>query len=340
MTNPKPKAPAKAPPKQPVTLHSRLSLARRLRLQHLVVFEKVVEAGSILAASRELAMTQPAVSKSIHELEQQLNGLLFTRSKRGVVLTEFGSVFERHAKSMLAELRYMAEDLNDWQSGSSGHVIVGALIAASATLLPEAIARLRKVVPDVVVTLRVGPNSTLFAALARGELDVVVGFLPEDASVLPHEDIQRTPLTHVPLYEEALRVVVGSGHVLARRRKLRLLELQAFDWIVPTRDSDAYASVKAFFEKEGLQMPTRVVESVSILTNLGLLSNGSAVALMPQSSAERFEQVGMLSILPLEGPGPIGEVGYTLRADRVPSAAAQRFLDALEDAGRAFQKSR
>ncbi|GGH55448.1 hypothetical protein GCM10010975_13020 [Comamonas phosphati] len=125
--------------KQQSPKHSRLSLARRLRLQQLAVFEKVVEMGSILAASRELAMTQPAVSKSIHDLEQQLDGLLFVRGKRGVVLTEFGSLFERHTKSMLAELRYLAEDLNDWQSGASGHVIVGTLITASATLLAAAL---------------------------------------------------------------------------------------------------------------------------------------------------------------------------------------------------------
>src|SRR5690349_14396768 len=114
--------------------HSRLSLARRLRLQQLMIFERVVEAGSILAASRDLAMTQPAVSKSIHELEDQLGGSLFVRGKRGVVLTEFGSMFERHAKTMLGELRYLAENLNASQSGTAGHVIVGTLITASATL--------------------------------------------------------------------------------------------------------------------------------------------------------------------------------------------------------------
>lgn len=319
--------------KQSVPQHSRLSLARRLRLQQLMVFEKVVETGSILAASRELALTQPAVSKSIHELELQLNGLLFVRSKRGVVLTEFGRLFERHTKTVLAELRFMAQDLNDWQTGSSGHVVVGTLISASATLLPEAIKQLKEAVPDVVITVRVGPNSTLFPALARGELDVVVGVLPDGASNLLRDEIERTRLTHVPLYEEAMRVVVGKDHVLARRRKLRLADLHELEWIVPTQESVAYPSVRSYFEKAGLALPRRVVESVSILTNLGLLSSSSMVALMPQSAAERFAQAGLLSILPLEGPGPFCEVGYTIRSDRAPSAATQRFLAALHDAG-------
>ena len=130
--------------------HSRLSLARRLRLQQLAVFEKVVEAGSILAASNELAMTQPAVSKSIQELEAQLGSALFVRGKRGVTLTEFGRLFEHHARTMLAELRHLAEALNAAQAGTAGHVIVGTLIPASATLLPDAIQRLHREAPEVV----------------------------------------------------------------------------------------------------------------------------------------------------------------------------------------------
>ncbi|MDM0019110.1 LysR substrate-binding domain-containing protein [Variovorax saccharolyticus] len=315
--------------------HSRLSLARRLRLQQLAIFEKVVEAGSILAASRELAMTQPAVSKSIHELEQQLDGVLFVRGKRGVVLTEFGCLFQRHTKILMGELRYLAEDLNAWQTGTAGHVVVGSLIAASATLLPEAITRLRAAVPDVVVTVRVGPNSVLFPALARGELDVVVGALPaEDAELLRQNHAERAELEHVALYEEALCVVVGSQHALAARRQLCLSELHALEWIVPTQDSAAHASVRSFFKKAGLAMPRRLVESVSILTNLGLVSAGSMVALMPQSAAERFAQAGLLAILPLEGLSPFSSVGYTVRADRGPSAATEHLLEALRGVGR------
>ena len=96
------------------------SLARRLRLQQLMIFVKVIECGSVLAASRELAMTQSAISKSIQELENQLGASIFTRGKKGMRLTEFGAVFENHAKLMLAQLRYLAEDLNSWKSGATG----------------------------------------------------------------------------------------------------------------------------------------------------------------------------------------------------------------------------
>lgn len=310
--------------------HSGASLARRLRLQQLLVFTRVVQAGSILAASRELAMTQPAVSKSVHELEAQLGDALFVRGKRGVALTEFGRLFERHAKTLMADLRYLAEDLNASQSGSAGHIVVGTLITASATLLPEAIRQMRQSAPNVVVTVRVGPNSTLFPALARGELDLVVGVLPEegDANAAAHDQ----QFVHTPLYREAVQVVVGRNHPLARRRRLALSELHDFDWIVPTPESAAYPSVCAFFARAGLTVPTRVVESVSILTNLGLLAGTSMVALMPQSAAEHFARAGWLTILPVHGPGPFGAVGYTLCTHREPTAATRRFLVTLREA--------
>ena len=324
---------APAPPARPA--HSRASLARRLRLQQLMLFEQVRASGSLLAAAGELAMTQPAISKSLHELESQVGGPLFVRGKRGVVLTELGRRFEPHAASMLAELRQLAETLNATQAGTRGQVVVGTLISASAALLPAAIERLRRDAPDVVVTVRVGPNTLLLPLLARGELDVVVGALPGATAVAGAE---RARLASQPLYEEALRVVVGAQHPLARRRKLALAELMGLDWIVPTPDSMAWPSVRAFFGATGL--PARRIESVSILTNLALLASSPMVALMPQAAAERFAHLGQVAVLPIRGLGAFGAVGYTVRADRAPSAATERFLAALRAAGEPLGRGR
>ncbi len=324
---------APAPSARPA--HSRASLARRLRLQQLMLFEQVRASGSLLAAAGELAMTQPAISKSLHELESQVGGPLFVRGKRGVVLTELGRRFEPHAASMLAELRQLAETLNATQAGTRGQVVVGTLISASAALLPAAIERLRRDAPDVVVTVRVGPNTLLFPLLARGELDVVVGALPGATAVAGAE---RARLASQPLYEEALRVVVGAQHPLARRRKLALAELMGLDWIVPTPDSMAWPSVRAFFGATGL--PARRIESVSILTNLALLASSPMVALMPQAAAERFAHLGQVAVLPIRGLGAFGAVGYTVRADRAPSAATERFLAALRAAGEPLGRGR
>jgi DNA-binding transcriptional LysR family regulator len=308
--------------------HSKLTLARRLKLQQLAIFEKVVETGSILAASRALHMTQPALSKSIHELESQLGQTLFTRSKRGVKMTDFGIMLQGHAQSLLAELRFLADDVNAWSNGVSGQVVVGTLISASARLLPRAIVRLRETAPNVIVTVRVGSNDVLFPELTRGVVDVVVGLLPKDG-LTPLSDT----LTHVPLYEEALCAVVARHHPLAARAEVDVQALQDMSWIVPTPESAAMRSALLFFEAAGLHMPCRTVESVSVLTNLGLLLESDMIALMPQAVAEQFVRAGLLSVLPMGLVSAFGKVGYTVSAQRTPTAAAQRLLMALQEVG-------
>ncbi len=311
--------------------HSRLSLTRVLKLQQLAVFEKVVEAGSLLAASRDLAMTQPAVSKVIHELERHLAAELFVRGKRGVALTEFGREFEPYAKSMLAELRHLADGLNAWHTGAAGQVIVGTLLTASTTLLPAAITRLRDAAPDVIVDIRVGTNASLFPALARGDLDIVVGFLPMGRGRVRQRD-EDSQLTHVKLYDEELCAVVAHNHPIRRRRVLALKDLHDMQWILPTPDSVAYGTACAMFEKEQLPLPRHVVHSVSILTNVGLLTRSPMVGLMPLSAIEPFLTANLVDVLPLGSLGIFGTVGYTVRAGRPPSAVLRHLTAALREA--------
>ncbi|NMG34213.1 LysR family transcriptional regulator [Azoarcus sp. TTM-91] len=308
--------------------HSKLSLARRLKLQQLAIFDQVVESGSILAASKALFMTQPAVSKSIHELENHFGQPLFVRSKRGVRLTDFGQLLRRHCIALMTDLRYLADDLNAWSSGVSGQVIVGTLISASARLLPKAVVRLREMAPNVVVDVRVGSNDVMFPELARGQLDVVVGLLPASSS--------DPAFQHVPLYQERLCAVVGRRHPLATESTVEPRQLAELDWILPTPESQAMRSAEQFFERLGMGMPRRVVESVSITTNIGLLLESDMVALMPFTAAEQFVHQGTLSVLPLRIQTSFGAVGYTLALGRTPTPAVERLLMALREVSEDF----
>ena len=111
------------------------SLIRRLKLNQLMIFERVLETRSVIRAANELNLTQPAVTRVIQELESYFDGPLFSRSNRGVMPTDLGVLLGRRVKSLMAEFRYMTDEVNDFRLGTSGHVIVGTLIAASARLL-------------------------------------------------------------------------------------------------------------------------------------------------------------------------------------------------------------
>jgi len=306
-------------------------LARRLRLQQLAIFVRVLEAGSVLAASRDLAMTQPAISKSIQDLEDQIGMALFERTKRGMRLTGFGEVFETHARMMLSQLRYLSEDLVSWKTGVSGHLVVGTLIAASGTIVPRALGHLRRMAPDLKVTIKVGSNSTLFPMLLKGEVDIVLGILPENVATSIPEQPGSSPLKHVALYEDGLNVVLAAGHPLAARPSVSLAQLHGLAWIIPTQDSANYRAAQDFFTRQKYPIPERVIESVSILTNLELILQWDMVAIMPRSAARRFEALGLVKTLAFDNFTTATTIGYTVRADREQSATVQNFIRVLHD---------
>jgi DNA-binding transcriptional LysR family regulator len=303
--------------------YSKQSLARRLKLQQVAIFERVLACGSLLAASKELHMTQPAISKAIQELEEHFGQPLLVRFSRGVRPTDFGLMLHNHSQSLMADLRFLADDLNSWNAGVSGKVVVGTLLAASAQLLPQAIIRMREMAPNVAVQVRVGVNEKLFPELARGELDLVVGLMPLHETSPDYE--------HTALYAETLCAVVGRQHPLATASSITPAQLERMDWILPTSESEAMNAVVHFFEALGIPKPTHNVESVSILTNLGLLVDSPMIALMPFNVARKFVHLGLLSVLPLGQEISFGQVGYTMARGRSVTPATQRMIMALRE---------
>ena len=113
---------------------SEISLIRKLKLNQLMIFERVLETRSVVRAANEMRLTQPAVTKVIHELESCFDGALFARSNRGVVPTELGLLLGRRVKSLMAELRSRSRVL---ASGELPLLGVVALDPALANLEPD-----------------------------------------------------------------------------------------------------------------------------------------------------------------------------------------------------------
>jgi DNA-binding transcriptional LysR family regulator len=305
-----------------------LNLARKLKFHQLQVFDRVLETGSLVRAANETGLTQPAVSKIVHELEACFEGPLFVRSNRGMQPTELGELLGRRVKSLMAELRYLTDEVNAFSAGTSGHVFVGTLISASADLLPRTIAMLKARAPGVLVTVREATTAQLFPALASGDLDVVVGRLPERA--LPVANA--FALTHEVLFNESLCVVGGTRHWEGAGERVPLAQLREGAWILPVPESPSRLAAERLFHDAGLSLPEDVVESLSVLTNIGLMLETARVALMPRAAATPFVESGLLRVLADTMPGSFGDVGYSLRSDKQPSPACERFVACLREA--------
>ena len=298
-------------------------LVSRLKFKYLQLLVTVGEQRNIFKAAQIHNMAQPAATKIIRDIESALNIDLFERSSRGVTPTLYGEVLIKHAKLILSQVKHASEELSSLQGGLSGRVTVGSLLAASAQLLPNAIARLKKNRPNVSVSIMEGTGDKLLNALKIDDLDIMVGRIPE----VPNED----GLSNETLYHEPVVVVARAGHPLQEKKNLTLHDLVNEEWILPPRETLLRTEIDASFHREGLDVPTNPIESVSILTNRTLLKNSDMITALPLQVVLTYEEIGLLKRLDVPliiKPGPIG---FTLRAKRELPPAAHYLMEALRE---------
>lgn len=289
-----------------------------IKLRQLRLLVAVNEQGSILRAAATLNVAQPAATKMVRDLEKALGVELFARSTRGVVPTLFGEVVIRHAKLVLAQLRHASDELASLTQGASGRVAVGTLLAAAPHLLPHAIVALKHERPGINVSVIEGTNDKLRPMLRGGDLDLVIGRLPEYR--------ERTGLIHEILYEEPVSIVVRKGHPLARRRGVKLADLQSQEWILPPPETSLRRQLEQGFRGAGLELPVPSIESVSILANFTILRETDMVAALPHQVAGSQSD---LVRLPIDVDIGYGAVGVTLRRDADLAPATQYFLSII-----------
>ena len=162
---------------------------------------------------------------------------LFERTNRGLEPTAYGEIFARHAKIVLAQLRHAAEELESLRVGYSGKVTVGTLLAASASILPDAIALLKKERPEVAISVVVGTYDILVPSLLVGDLDMVLGRLPEQG--------RSRALVYEEFYAEPVCLVTRRGHPLTRKRRLGLRDLSNEAWLLPLPETVAAPADRA-----------------------------------------------------------------------------------------------
>ncbi len=298
--------------------------SRRLKLRHLDVFRELVDSGSVTGAAEAMHLTQPALSHWLKELEDAVGVPLLIRGRR-LRLTPAGEVFLRHAKRMLGDVARTREELASIRAGALGRVRVGVLLVAAPVLVPRMAARLQRGMPRLTITLVEGTLDQLLTRMHQHELDIIVGRLEEQAL--------NSGFAHAHLYGEPVTVVSRPGHPLAARRRLAWRDVSAYPWIVPPVGTPMRIRLEAVFAKAGLPLPEARLESVTMLANQTVLSETDYLAVLSQSIALHFEQLGLLKSLPLQIHEGLGGVGM-LWADAEPGPAVQHVLDALQEEAR------
>ncbi len=290
----------------------------RLKLRHLVLVVAIADQGSVLRAAEHLHLAQPAVTRSLREVEGVLGVELFTRGPRGVTPTLFGDAFVEHARAVLAELRRAGERIAGLADGEVGTVTIGTLLAGSNVLLPRAIAALKRDRPGIRVIVQEATFDAQVPRLLDGEIDLILGRLN------PIDDLRG--LRQITLYGEPVRLVARRDHPARSRPGLRLADLIGYPWVLPLEQTALRTELEQVFRAEGLALPGDLVECTSVLTVRTLVRDTDMIAALPELVARTDAGIAPLPV-PLETVRR--QVGVTLPAHRAPTPSARIMIDHL-----------
>lgn len=298
-------------------------LRARLKTKQLLLLIALDEERNIHRAANELNMTQPAASKQLKDLESMLGVSLFDRLPRGMRPTVYGETMIRHARMALTSLAQAHDDIRSLKSGLSGEVDVGVILTPSISLIPEAIARIKKHAPMLRIGLQVESSNVLMSRLMHGELDFMIGRIRDDES--------NEHLLYEELSDESICAVTGIHHPLVNNLQLSMEEIATYPWICSPKGSILRQRCDQMFYSAGVSPPDNVIETTSTLIITNLLAQSDAICAMPADIAAYYAQANLLRILPITLQCNMDGFGIVQRRNDILSPSATLLIDTLRD---------
>jgi len=289
-------------------------LLARLRFRHLRMVTELERSGSLRAAAGALHLTQPALSKSLKELEGAFGFALFERSARGLRATLQGAAVLRGAAVLMAELDHLQQEARAAAKSGVTVLRLGAPPLVALSIVPGVLARLLARDPPVLTDLREDRVPQLFALLFKGELDALL--TTYNAAMMSAEGAPK--LCYEKIHEAQLVLIAPPGHRLATTRRATWPDLAQAPWILPQSSSFVRQMINASFGRAGIVPPDPVVESSSMVTNVRLVARGVGISVVPAETireAERLGNVARIRITPAVAPIPVALVYRAAAAD-------------------------
>ena len=298
-------------------------LSRYLTLRDLHTLMTVAKCGSMGRAAVQLAVSQPAISKAIADMEHSLGVQLLDRSPRGVETTIYARALLEHSALAFDELKEASRHLEFLAHPTSGELRIGSTIAIATGFISAVVEKLSRQYPKMVFHISAGEASAIYHALDERQFDLVI--LPMLTASLAdhlHADV---------LYNEPLVVVAGLRSPWSRRRKVRLEELMKEVWALPPLESLYGSLVAEAFRSHGLKVPrSTVLSSITPLRN-SLLASGRFISIV-QASVVRYRSNDIpLKVLPIDLSSTRRPIGLITLKNRTLSPIAKLFIDAARD---------
>jgi DNA-binding transcriptional LysR family regulator len=297
-------------------------IGRRLKLRDLHILLTVVQRGSMANAAAELAISQPAVSKAIADMEHTLGLRLLDRSRNGIEPTAYGRALARRGLAVFAELKHGVEELAFLADPTAGELRIGSTESIAAGLLPAVIERFSREHSRVHLDVAQAVISTLhYRELRERSIDLFLGRIP---TPFAEDDLEADVV-----YDDQVVVVAGRRSKWARSRRLKLADLAGAPWILPPADTLPGSLAGELFRASGAEMPRAPITTLSIHLCCRLVASGRFVTTLPTSVLRFGGRDLSLKVLPIKLPRQPRPVGVVILKNRTLSPVAKLFIECV-----------
>jgi DNA-binding transcriptional LysR family regulator len=305
-------------------MHWTERVGRRLKLRDLHILLAVVQHRSMAKAASSLAISQPAVSKAIADMEGVLGLRLLDRGRHGVEPTSYGLALVKRGRAVFDELKSGVEELLFLADPAVGELRLGSSEAMAAGVLPAVIERFSHQHPRAHVSIAQALFATTqYRDLRERSIDLLLGRIPDPFA--------ENDLEAEILFDDHVRIVVGKRSKWARSRTLKLADLADEPWILAPPDTLAGSLTADLFRVNGLKVPRAPLTTLSIHLYCQLAASGRFVTVLPTSVLQFRGKALGLKMLPIKLPVQPRPVAFVKLKHRTLSPVAQRFVECARE---------
>jgi pca operon transcription factor PcaQ len=295
----------------------------RVRLRHLDCFVSVAQTRHLGKAAVRLRLTQPAVSKTLNELEDIVGVQLLERNRLGARLTRQGEAFLAHAVAVLGALDAAGASVLAEQAPVDELVRVGVLPTVAADLLPAAAAEFQGRRRHARVAVQTARNSDLVQMLKAGEIDFAVARMTDPEMI--------AGLSFELLYMEPLALVVRPGHPLAAPGAVSLTDVADYPAVVLPPGTVPRQHAESFLRSRGLKLPANCLETLSVSLSREMVRQSNAIWFAPLGAVRADLQDGGLVRLAVPTDGTEEPVGLLHRSEGTIAEPATLMMTLLRE---------
>lgn len=292
-----------------------------LKFKHLVLIDTLARTRNMHAAALHMNLSQPAVSKMLREIERLLGFDLFQRLPRNMPPTALGEHVVRYAQIALNDANKFVDQISSLREGGHGFLKVGAIFAATAVVLPDAIVELKKRWPLLSIEVVEQTSDHLMEMLDDKKLDLAVARYTSEN--------QQQTYDFQALAPEPFCMVVNSRHPLTEREQTPLQALGNWPWILYPVGTPIRARMEQAFAQAGIATPKNTIDTISMQTFLQVLQSGPMIAMLPASMAQPHLDSGLLKVLDTPLKLAPQDYGILTRRGEPLLGAASEFAEIL-----------